>query len=369
MEAFANRQYNYKMKYLPHLSSLRIKLLASVILTAVAACLLTAWFAFEILHSPLNFNQSSAASAAQPATQNSSQSPVIFEVSSGSSLSQVSNSLQAAGLFSYPRLLSLFARIKGVENSIKVGEYELESGLSAAQIIDKMVAGETLQYRVTLVEGWTFKEALDAIQRSEKIVSVLQGLSPTEILEQISLPFKNTEGILFPDTYFYTAGSTDLELVNRASSKLEDILQSEWQKKLGALPYETPYEALIMASIIEKESAASSERGHISGVFVRRLELGMRLQSDPTVIYGMGDAYDGDIRRTDLQEVTPYNTYRVNGLPPTPIALAGFDSIRASLNPEPSDYLYFVAQSDGSHYFSSSLEEHNQAVARLLNSN
>lgn len=319
------------------------------------------WFAFRVLHSPLTIANTSAQASVQP--------PIIFEVSSGSSLSQVSHNLHSSGIFSYPRLLILLARIKGVENSIKVGEYELENGLSAAQIIDKMVAGETLQYRVTLVEGWTFKEALDAIQRSNKIVSVLQGFSPAEILEQISPSFENTEGILFPDTYFYTAGSTDLELVTRASTRLKDILQSEWEKRLGALPYETPYEALIMASIIEKESAASSERGHISGVFIRRLELGMRLQSDPTVIYGMGDAYDGDIRKTDLQEVTPYNTYRVNGLPPTPIALAGFDSIHASLNPEPSEYLYFVAQSDGSHYFSSSLQEHNQAVARLINSN
>lgn len=321
--------------------------------------MLAIWLAFRVLHSPLTYTS----------TETVTQPSASFEVNPGSSLSQVSRDLQSSGLFSYPRLLTLYARIKGVENSIKVGEYELEHGLTAVQLIDKMVAGEALQYRVTLVEGWTFKEALEAIQNSTKIISVLQDLNTAEILEQISQPFENTEGILFPDTYFYTAGSTDLDIVKRASARLNNILQSEWEKRLGALPYETAYQALVMASIIEKESAASSERGHISGVFIRRLELGMRLQSDPTVIYGMGDAYDGDIRKTDLQEVTPYNTYRVNGLPPTPIALAGFDSIHASLNPEPSEYLYFVAQSDGSHYFSSSLEEHNQAVARLLNSN
>jgi UPF0755 protein len=339
------------MKYLPHLTSLQFRLLASVTVIAVASCLLTIWLSFRILHSPLN----------------AIQSPPLFEVKPGSSFSQVSRDLESSGLFSYPRLLILLARVKGVENSIRVGEYELEDGLTAAQLIDKMVAGETLQYRVTLVEGWTFRQALDAIQSSNKIVSVLQGLSGTEILELMALPYENTEGTLFPDTYFYTAGSTDLNIVRRASARLENILQSQWENKLGALPYETPYQALIMASIIEKESAASSERGHISGVFIRRLELGMRLQSDPTVIYGMGDTYNGDIKRADLQEVTPYNTYRVNGLPPTPIALAGFDSIHASLNPESSEYLYFVAQSDGSHYFSSSLEEHNQAVGRLLN--
>jgi UPF0755 protein len=339
------------MKYLPHLTSLQFRLIASVTVIAVAGGLLTIWFSFKVLHSPLN----------------AIQSPTIFEVEPGSSFSQVSRDLDSSGLFSYPRLLILLARIKGVENSIKVGEYDLGDGLTAVQLIDKMVAGETLQYRVTLVEGWTFRQALDAIQNSNKIVSVLQGLTDTEILEQMSLTYENTEGSLFPDTYFYTAGSTDLDIVMRASIRLKSILQSEWEKKVGALPYETPYQALIMASIIEKESAASSERGHISGVFIRRLELGMRLQSDPTVIYGMGDRYNGDIRRADLQEVTLYNTYRVNGLPPTPIALAGFDSIHASLNPELSEYLYFVAQSDGSHYFSSSLEEHNQAVGRLLN--
>jgi UPF0755 protein len=353
------------MKYLPHLSSLKFRLLISVVVITGISCLFAFWLAFRILHSPLILADTST----QSATEAVAQPPVIFEVSSGSSFSQVSRDLKSSGFFSYPRLLILFARIRGVENSIKVGEYHLNSGLTAAALLDKMVAGETLQYRVTLVEGWTFKKALDAIQGSNKIVSVLQGLKQTEMVALISPTFENTEGILFPDTYFYTAGSTDLDLLRRASARLESILQSEWEKKLGALPYKTPYEALIMASIIEKESAASSERGHISGVFTRRLELGMRLQSDPTVIYGMGDTYDGDIRKADLQEVTPYNTYRVNGLPPTPIALSGFDSIHASLNPESSDYLYFVAQSDGSHYFSSSLQEHNQAVARLLNRN
>jgi UPF0755 protein len=351
------------MKYSPYLSSLKFRLLISVVVVIALGCLLAFLLALRILHSPL------ANAPTQAVSEPVAEPPAIFEVSPGSSLWQVSRDLKSSGLFSYPRLLVLFARIKGVENSIKVGEYQLNNGLTAATLIDKMVAGETLQYRVTLVEGWTFNEALDAIQGSDKIVSVLQGLNPAEMLAQISPTFKNTEGILFPDTYFYTAGSTDLDLVRRASARLESILQSEWEKRLGALPYKTPYEALIMASIIEKESAASSERGHISGVFIRRLELGMRLQSDPTVIYGMGDTYDGNIRKADLQEVTLYNTYRVNGLPPTPIALSGFDSIHASLNPESSDYLYFVAQSDGSHYFSSSLQEHNQAVARLINRN
>lgn len=338
------------MKYLPNLSWTRYRFIISGCLIILVASLLAAWLIFQTLSKPLSMSQPSA----------------IFEVAAGSSLSQVSRDLQSSEFITYPRLFILLARLRGVENSIRVGEYEINEGVSAIELLDKMVSGDTLQYRVTLIEGWTFEQALAAIQASDKITILLDDPNPATILEKLSLEFGATEGILFPDTYFYTAGSSDLDIVKRASAKLENILQKEWQNRLGALPYETPYEALIMASIIEKESAASSERGRIAGVFVRRLELGMRLQSDPTVIYGMGDVYQGDIRRSDLQTVTPYNTYRVNGLPPTPIALAGADSIHASLNPETSDYLYFVAQRDGSHYFSSSLEEHNQAVARLL---
>lgn len=308
-------------------------------------------FSYRFLHSPIDTDHGQS----------------VFQIQAGSSLGQISRELQSKNVIRYPRLLALWARLKGQSGSIQQGEYQIADGDSPADLLAKMVVGKTIQYRVTLVEGWTFQQALAAIQSSEKISIELAGIEPSEIAKKIGLPYDHPEGALFPDTYFYSAGSSDTEILRRASEQLQKVLEQQWQTRLGALPYDSPYQALIMASIIEKESAASSERGNIAGVFIRRLELGMRLQSDPTVIYGMGTDYQGDIRRKDLQTTTPYNTYRVNGLPPTPIALAGEESIRASLHPEPGEYLYFVSQGDGTHYFSTNLEEHNAAVSRLIN--
>jgi UPF0755 protein len=289
----------------------------------------------------------------------------IVEVAPGSSLSRVALDLQAQGLLDYPQLFVALARWRGVTNAIQTGEYRLDSGLTPARLLDKMVSGDNIQYRITLVEGWTFAQAMSEINRSAKLVLELPGLSRNEIAKRMELDYDDPEGMLFPDTYFYTKGATDLDLLRRANQRLQEVLESAWQYRLGALPYDNNYHALTMASIIEKESSSLSERGHIAGVFVRRLEQGMRLQSDPTVIYGMGEDFSGDLRGADLALATAYNTYRINGLPPTPIALAGIDSITASLNPLPSDYLYFVAKGDGSHYFSSTLEEHNAAVDRF----
>ncbi len=292
-------------------------------------------------------------------------SPVRFEVTSGSSLQRVADRLQEQELVPSGFIFSMLARWQGVSGSIRAGEYEFLPGDSPDDLLAKMVAGESVQYRVTLVEGWTFSDAVNAVWQAENVNVTLRGKSSAEIAAEMGLQRDNPEGLLFPDTYFYTKGTSDLEILRRANQRLQAVLASAWENRLGALPYNDSYEALIMASIIERESSVASERGHIAGVFVRRLEQGMRLQSDPTVIYGMGSEFDGNIRRTDLQTTTPYNTYRINGLPPTPIALAGRESIVASLNPLPSDYLYFVSQGDGSHYFSSSLEEHNEAVNRF----
>ena len=288
----------------------------------------------------------------------------IFEVSAGSSLSRVAMELASAGVIQRPQLFKLLALWRGVDEQIKVGEYRLESGISPAELLTKMVVGDTIQYRVTLVDGWTFRQALQAIWRSEKIAARLQSASDQELAALLEIDRRSPEGQLFPDTYFYSAGTTDVEILRRAHSRLQQMLASAWESRLGALPYDNAYEALILASIIEKESALGTERGHISGVFIRRLESGMRLQSDPTVIYGLGENYSGDLTRADLAAATAYNTYRIEGLPPTPIALAGMESISASLNPLPSEYLYFVARGDGSHEFSSSLTEHNDAVNR-----
>jgi len=285
-----------------------------------------------------------------------------FEISSGSSLSRVTRDLNSAGFIKHPQFFKALARWRGVESAIKTGEYELSSGLSPAALLTELVEGNIRQYRVTLVEGWTFQQALSAIWSSEKIQRSLTVYEPEEISKLLKLEFSNPEGMLFPDTYFYTSGTTDLQILQRAHARLNNVLSAAWDQRLGALPYSSPYEALILASIIEKESAYGAERGHIAGVFVRRLELGMRLQSDPTVIYGLGEMFDGNLTREHLAQQSAYNTYRIAALPPTPIALAGLDSITASLHPLQSDYLYFVAKGNGEHQFSSTLEEHNAAV-------
>jgi len=290
------------------------------------------------------------------------QAPVKIEIVAGSSLSRVAAELGEAGFLRSPIIFKLMARVRGVENSIRTGEYELQPGITPVQLLHKIVNGESVQYRITLVEGWTFEQALQAIWSADNIVPSLDGLSMAEVSASMNLGRENPEGLLYPDTYFYTKGTSDIELLLRASEKLNTVLSDAWAARLGALPYADQYEALTMASIIEKESASNSERGLIAAVFVSRMELGMRLQSDPTVIYGMGDRYAGNIRREDLSEQTPYNTYRIGGLPPTPIALSGEESIVAALNPEQTDYLYFVAKGDGSHHFSHTLDEHNAAV-------
>jgi UPF0755 protein len=289
-------------------------------------------------------------------------SPVKIEVMAGSSLSRVAIELAEAGYLPSPTLFKLWARLKGAENSIQTGEYELHSGITPAQLLDKIVRGESVQYRITLVEGWTFQQALNALWSAGNIRSSLNNSSPADIAQQMSLDYENPEGLLYPDTYFYTKGTLDIELLRRANARLNTVLSEAWESRLGSLPFANSYEALTMASIIEKESARNSERGLIAGVFIGRLDLGMRLQSDPTIIYGMGDRYAGNITRADLLEETPYNTYRIDGIPPTPIALSGEASIVAALNPSASDFLYFVAKGDGSHQFSRSLEEHNAAV-------
>lgn len=288
--------------------------------------------------------------------------PTIFEVTAGSSFARVARDLNTAGYVRHPRIFELLGRWRGVAGAIKTGEYRLQSGLSPEQLLDVLVQGNTVQYRVTLVEGWTFEQALAAIWGSEKIQRQLPVFDPEQVAQLLGLSVDNPEGMLFPDTYFYTSGTTDIDLLRRANGRLQSVLAAEWENRLGALPFDTPYEALILASIIEKESAFGAERGHIAGVFVRRLELGMRLQSDPTVIYGLGPRFDGNLTRANLSEENGYNTYRIAALPPTPIALSGRESIHASLHPLPSSYLYFVSKGNGEHHFSTTLEEHNAAV-------
>lgn len=327
--------------------------LVSIIAFATVFCVLgSLLFSYRYLNSPIS----------------ALQSDVIFEVAPGSSFSRVASELRQRGYLDYPQLFVGLARLRDVADSIKSGEYELYTGTTPRQLLEKMVTGDNVQYRITFIEGWTLNQVLEELKNSEKLTLHLANADSAEIAAALGLEQQSPEGMLFPDTYFYTKGTTDLEILERASSTLDEVLSKAWNSRLGALPYENAYDALIMASIIEKESALGSERRDIASVFVRRLELSMRLQSDPTVIYGMGKDFQGNLRRADLEAKTPYNTYDIEGLPPTPIALAGLQSITASLNPSSSNYLYFVAKGDGSHYFSSTLEEHNDAVARYQNS-
>jgi UPF0755 protein len=289
-------------------------------------------------------------------------SAVIIEIPTGSSMATVAALLQRHAELRYPRVLTLWARYAKVDTAIRAGEFELQPGITPRAALNHLLRGPFVQYPVAFIEGTTVEEALNTLWSSPRVLPTLQGLDDAELLAALKSPRDSLEGLLFPDTYFYTAGTTDLSILRRASARLDQVLAEEWGQRQQDLPYTSPYEALILASIIEKESGMVSERSEIAGVFVRRLRLGMRLQSDPTVIYGMRDTYNGNIRREDLESITPYNTYRINGLPPSPIALSGRDAIRASLNPAPGTALYFVATGDGGHVFSDTLEAHNAAV-------
>jgi len=292
--------------------------------------------------------------------------PTVVDIPSGSSLHRIATDLEARGYLRWPRVFVAWVRWQEQDRAIRSGEYALAPDMTPRSLLALLVAGRNVQYPLALIEGWTARQALAAIWQLDTVKPTLQDFSDEQIhaLLQSSLPA--LEGALFPDTYFHTRGTSDLAILQRASRRLELVLNEEWQARALGLPYESPWEALVMASIIERESGFVDEKQDIAGVFVRRLQTGMRLQSDPTVIYGMGDSYEGVIRRSDLNTTTPYNTYRISGLPPTPIALSGRDSIRASLQPREGTALYFVSRGDGTHQFSDTLEEHNAAVRRYL---
>lgn len=247
---------------------------------------------------------------------------------------------------------------------IKAGEYRIEPGMRPEAFLSDVMAGRVVQHAFTIVEGWTFHDLVGALAAEEKLLHVLEGLEPPQVMGRIGHPDVHPEGRFLPETYHYTRGTPDVELLRRAFADMEEALSRAWSERDEGLPYESPDEVLVMASIIEKETAVPEERGRIAGVFVRRLEKGMRLQTDPTVIYGLGEGYDGNLRRADLRRDSPYNTYTRSGLPPTPIALPGIASLEAAVHPADGSALYFVSRGDGSHVFSDTLEEHNRAVAR-----
>jgi UPF0755 protein len=287
----------------------------------------------------------------------------LFTVQKGTSFYELTKRLVANGWLDNRFWLRNYARLNPELTKIKAGTYQLTPGITGLGLLEKLVAGQEHQFRLTFVEGSQFKDWLSQLADNPYLTHQLPE-DNQQILALLAIEASHPEGLFFPDTYAFTAGTTDKSILKRAYLKMQQALDRQWQSRSPGLPYKSPYEALIMASIIEKETGVASERSLISSVFINRLARKMRLQTDPTVIYGLGDDFDGDITFAHLRQKTPYNTYKINGLPPTPIAMPGLEAIVASLHPQASDYLYFVSKGNGEHYFSRSLKEHNQAVKK-----
>ena len=291
--------------------------------------------------------------------------PKMVNVPPGTHLRSLSVILEREGVIGNARVFWLLGRAMGKGGTLKVGVYALDKPLTPLELLAKIERGEISQAMVRFIEGWNWREIRAVLAAQPLLINESAGMGDAELLRAIGAEESHPEGLLFPDTYFYAPLTSDIKVLRRAYQLQHEKLMAAWEKRAPGLPYRTPYEALIMASIVEKETGAAFERPQIAGVFLNRLKLGMRLQTDPTVIYGLGERFDGNLRKADLQTDTPYNTYTRAGLPPTPIAMPSEAAIQAALNPAQTDALYFVSRGDGTHVFSSNLEAHNQAVNRF----
>jgi UPF0755 protein len=294
--------------------------------------------------------------------------PLTIDVQPGQPLAATVRDLEARGVLDHPQWLRAYARATGVDARVKAGEYEIRPGTTPRGLLRLLESGVVVRHSVTIVEGWTFRSLRAALERSPYLDNTLAGQDDAAVMAALGEPGMPPEGLFFPDTYLFGKGTSDLEILRQSRARMQRELEDAWNGRADDLPIATPYEALTLASIIEKETALASERERISGVFVQRLRRGMRLQTDPTVIYGLGPGFDGNLRRADLERDGPYNTYTRAGLPPTPIALPGAAALRAAVNPDERGELYFVATGlpDGSHEFSRTLAEHEAAVRRYL---
>lgn len=327
----------------------------SALLLSVAACLLAGAGAAYWLQRPLELGRSAE--------------PLDLSIPAGASARQVAQQLQQAGVQSPDWLLYGWLRLSGQSRRIQAGSYEIEPGTTPRQLLDKLVRGEQALRRVTLVEGWNYRQVLQALKSAEHLHWDLPEAAlaqPAELMRALGLPGSHPEGRFFPDTYLYPKRQNASVLLRQAAAAMQRQLEQAWAERAPNLPLKTPEQALILASVVEKETGASVDRPMVAAVFINRLRLGMRLQTDPTVIYGLGPAFDGNLRKRDLLADTPYNSYTRAGLPPTPIAMPGLASLRATLQPAASPALYFVARGDGSSQFSATLDEHNQAVRRYI---
>ena len=293
--------------------------------------------------------------------------PLRFKVPAGARVSRVAADLAARGVLAHPRALTAYARWKGLAPLIKTGEYEIDPGTTPRALLDKLVSGQVVLHSLTIVDGWRVADLLLAVQKNADIGATLPP-RPQDLMQRLGFPGLDAEGQFLPETYRFAGGTTDLELLRQAHAALVRVLDAAWAGRDPTLALKSPQELLIMASIVEKESSLPQELPRIAGLYLHRLDIGMRLQADPTVIYGVGERYDGDLRSVDLRTDGPYNTYTRTGLPPTPIALPGAAAIVAVAHPEKTDALYFVAsgEGDGGHVFSATLDAHNAAVARYL---
>jgi UPF0755 protein len=307
------------------------------------------WFAYKAYTQPLTF----------PGTS------IAFDVRAGSSLTAVARDLGAAGVLPHPIALSALGRLKGVDRAIKAGSYEIESGITLPKLLAKLTQGDVTQTSFVIVEGATFGDVKRALKANPEVKNTLLDLPDGELMARLGVPGASPEGRYIPDTYYFVSGSTDAAILTRARKAMDARLAAAWEQRATDLPFATPYEALILASIVEKETGKAVDRPLIASVFVNRLRKGMRLQSDPTVIYGMGAKFDGDLRRRDLEADTPFITYTREGLPPTPLSLPSQAALDVTLNPPPTEYLYFVARGDGTSKFSTNLGDHNRAVSRF----
>ncbi|WP_180001196.1 endolytic transglycosylase MltG [Acinetobacter sp. YH12255] len=290
----------------------------------------------------------------------------LLAIGSGETYSSFIDRLAKGKQVSFPIILKLYQRIL-IHDTMKAGVYEVRQGMSIRQVLDMISNAENAQMnRILVIEGTTFKQLIDALKKDDLVTKEVSHLPTAQLLKELNIPFSHPEGLFAPDTYFFAKGETDRKILTNLYQRQMKALDQAWEKRVTDLPYQNKYEALIMASIIEKETSVDSELEQVSGVFVRRLKIGMRLQTDPTVIYGMGDAYNGNITRKDLRTPTPYNTYTMSGLPPTPIALPSKKAIEAAMHPDNSDNLYFVATGNGGHTFTTNLNDHNKAVQEYL---
>lgn len=320
------------------------KLMRAGLLILLALAAWMAWFAYRPL--------------ALPAI------PYELTIGPGTSLKGLALQLERDGVLADEARFRILGRALGYAGRLQAGRYTLEAPLSPLQLLGKIVRGEVTKAAILLVEGWNIREVRQELARNAHLEHRLVDMTDADMLAAIGAEESHPEGLFFPDTYFFNPDSPDIEVLRRAYRRQKEKLLAAWASRTPDLPYKTPYEALIMASIVEKETGVAAERPLIAAVFINRLNKGMRLQTDPTVIYGLGAAFDGNLRKADLLRDTPYNTYTRAGLPPTPIAMPGEDAIRAALNPSDSRALYFVARGDGTHVFSDSLDDHNRAVYR-----